>query len=63
MKNRKGIVVLALVLVMLAIMVPAVAAGPGSPVTIETAPSFSCPDGADDAAKSCQPRIFKPLRR
>lgn len=65
MKNRQTIVVFALVLIMLAIMVPAVAAGPGSPVSVSTAPGFSCLDGgADDAPKACQTGIgFRPLRR
>ena len=65
MKNRQAIVVFALVLVMLAVMVPAVAAGPGSPITFDTAPSFSCTDvGADDAPQLCESGgSFKPLRR
>ena len=63
MKNRKTMVVFALVLVLLAVMVPAVAAGPGSPITIGTAEGFSCPDGADDAQKPCEARPFTPLRR
>ena len=59
MNKKQFFVVFALVLMLLAVMVPMAAAAPGvGPVDAEPAPGFKCPQTCVlDADCSCGPRI------